>query len=355
MVRVKPVKIGLVGCGHVVRFVHLQVLTGLPAVQLVALAEPDPERRRAAARRAPRAIAVASHEELLDNPDVEAVVICVPNALHAQVAIAALERRKHVYLEKPLAMNLEEGRAVLAAWRQAGVIAMIGFNYRFNKLYMAARRHLQAGRLGKLVMARSVFSTATSPPGWKQLRKSGGGVLLDLASHHVDLIRFLLEREVEEVFAEVQSHRGEDDSAALQLRLSDGLLVQSFFSMSAVEEDRFEVYGQAGKLTVDRHFALDVSVTEPELDSIRLKRIWRSVRSLRHGPYLLQKLRAPAFEPSYPAAMARFAAAVRAGEQATPDLDDGLRSLAVLEAAEESARLRRIVPLAAPLHAGLAP
>jgi myo-inositol 2-dehydrogenase / D-chiro-inositol 1-dehydrogenase len=351
----KPVRIGLVGCGHIVRFVHLQVLTRLSGVRLVALAEPDPERRRAAARRAPGAIAVATHEELLNIPEVEAVVICVPNALHAGVAIAALERRKHVYLEKPLAMNLDEGRAVLAAWRRAGVVGMIGFNYRFNKLYMAARHQLQAGRLGKLVMVRSVFSTATTPPGWKQFRESGGGVLLDLASHHVDLIRFLLQREVGEVFAEVQSQRSEDDSAALQLRLTDGLLVQSFFSMSAVEEDRFEVYGQAAKLTVDRHLSLDVRVTEPTLHSIRLKQIWRGLRILRHGPYLIQKLRAPGFEPSYLAAVARFAAAVRAGEHATPDLDDGYRSLATLEAAEESARFRRVVSLVTPLHAGLAP
>src|SRR5262245_16729525 len=105
-----PLKVGLIGCGHIAQSTHLHVLTRLPDVDLVALAEVDATRRYEASRRAPAAIAVADYQELLALPDVEAVVICLPNALHADAAIAALEARKHVYLEKPLATTLAEGR-----------------------------------------------------------------------------------------------------------------------------------------------------------------------------------------------------------------------------------------------------
>jgi predicted dehydrogenase len=110
----------------------------LPDVELIALAEPDVQRRVEASRRAPGAAAYGSYHDLLKMPEVEAVVICLPNALHAEVAVAALEQGKHVYLEKPLATSLDEAQRVVTAWRRAGVVGMIGFNYRFNPLFQAA-------------------------------------------------------------------------------------------------------------------------------------------------------------------------------------------------------------------------
>jgi predicted dehydrogenase len=339
-------KLGLIGCGWIGRLIHLDILRRMPDAELVALAEPDPQRRAEAAERAPEAVAFAGYKELLEMPEVEAVVICLPNALHAEAAVAALKKGKHIYLEKPLAASLPEARKVLTAWRPAGVVGMIGFNFRFHALYQAARRHLQSGRLGDLVSARSVFSSkAQTVPAWKQARANGGGVLLDLASHHVDLVHFLFGQAVREVFAGLRSQRGEGDSAAVQLRLADGLLVQSFFSMNAVEEDRFEIYGQRGKLMVDRYLSLDVEITEPAINFSRLKQVGRGLRALvgtRHGR---DKISAPGREPSYHAALAHFVAAARANRPCSPDLGDGYRSLAVIEAAEESAQTGRVVSL----------
>jgi predicted dehydrogenase len=225
----------------------------MPRVELVAFAEPEPERRRAAARLAPKAKAFTDYEELLESAEVDAVVICLPNALHAAAAVAALKRGRHIYLEKPLATSLDEAQAVIEAWRPAGVVAMMGFNYRFNKLYESVRGHIRSRTLGQLLFARSVFSTAVEDlPLWKRARRSGGGVLLDLASHHLDLLRHIFGQEVLEVFAEIRSRKSDGDSATLHLRLADGMTVQSFFSTGAVEEDSLEIYGEGGKLSVDR-------------------------------------------------------------------------------------------------------
>ncbi|MBA2451182.1 MAG: Gfo/Idh/MocA family oxidoreductase [Chloroflexi bacterium] len=337
-------RVGLLGYGRIAEAVHLPILTGLPGVEIVGIAEADPARRAEALRRAPRAVASASFEHILCRPDVDAVVICLPPALHADAAVAALEAGKHVYLEKPIATTLGDARRVLEASRHSPAVAMIGFNFRFSPLYRAARREIQAGALGELVGVRSVFAASSRRlPPWKQTREGGGGALLDLASHHVDLVRFLTGREVREVFAAVRSQRSEADTATLHLRLADGLLVQSFVSLSAVDEDRLDIYGQAGGLAVDRYRSLGVETTRAGRPVRRTDWLLAPLRPLARGASLLGRLRAPSYEPSYRAALAHFVAAARAHRPTSPSFLDGSISLAVVEAAEESARTGRAV------------
>lgn len=341
-----PLRIGLLGCGRIVRAVHLPILTGLRGVELVGLAEADPERRAAAKQRAPRAAAYPGYEDLVGRPEVDAVVICLPPALHAGAAVAALDEGKHVYLEKPIATNLDDARRVVDASRKSTAIAMIGFNFRFSPLYRAARQEIQSGALGQLVGVRSVFAASSRPlPPWKLRRRTGGGALLDLASHHIDLVRFLTAREVGAVSAAVRSGRGEADTATLHLELADGLLVQSLFSLSSVDEDRIEVYGRAGKLTVDRYRSLGVEMTRPGRPVSRADWLFDRLRPLARGSSLLARLRAPSYEPSYHAALAHFAAAALATRPTVPSLRDGYLSLAVVEAAEAAARTGRTVAL----------
>ncbi len=348
-----PVKIGIVGCGRIARTVHVPIVSRMPRVELAALADPDAQRLEEAMRKAPHARPFRDYRELLALADLDAVVICLPNAKHAEAAVMALQRGKHVYLEKPIAMSLKEGREILDAWRSSGLVGMIGYHLRFNKLYLAARREIQSGGLGDLVGVRSVFSTsARDRPAWQQRRATGGGALLDLACHHIDLVRFLFGREIQQVYADVHSHLTEGDSVGLAMRLSGGLLVQSFFSMASVEEDRFEIFGRSGKLRVDRYLSLHAEISGPSAGFGRLNRLVRAVKSLAHAPYLLEKLRFPAHEPSYAKALAHFADAVGRGAQASPDFDDGYLSLAVVEAAEESARTGRAISLSATSDAG---
>jgi predicted dehydrogenase len=314
---VGSLKVGVIGCGRIALSVHLRVWKNV-----VALAEPDPENRRHAARLAPGAVALEDWRELLDRRDVEAVLIAAPTGLHAEMAVAAFERGKHVYLEKPVATNLQDGAKVVEAWRRAGTVGMIGFNFRFNPVWQGLREVIQSGRLGNLAGVRSAFTTPPRPrPDWKQTRQTGGGVLLDLGSHHMDLVRWFLGREVEEVRASCRSQRLEQDTAVVELRLAGGLMVQSFFSQNAGDQDRFEVYGEAGKVALERY------------------RSWRGAR------YLVRKLLSPHREPSYRAAWAHFVEAAGRGQGASPSLEDGYRSLEVIAAAEESARTGTAAPL----------
>jgi predicted dehydrogenase len=335
----------LVGFGNVVRGIHLSTLRRLPGVTVAAVADTDASARAEAERLVPGAAVHSAADELLAGPGVDAVMVCLPAPHQAAAAVAALESGRHVYVEKPIAASVAEAAGVVDAWRRAGTVGMAGLNYRLHPHYRRAREVVRSGELGEIVGARSVFSipAAVGQPAWKRLRDGGGGVLLDLGSHHADLVHFLLGQPVREAYAELRSQRGEDDSATVELRLADGTLVQSLFSLSAVDEERFEVYGSEGKLTVDRCYALDVDVRPATRERDRVRRAARGIRRLRHAPFLVTRTRAPAREPSYALALERFVAAVRGELPAEPDLADGYRSLAVVEAALEAARTGRPV------------
>ena len=359
-------KLGLVGCGSIAQAVHLNILAQLPGVELVALAEPDPQRQSSANRRVPSARAYADYRALLESADIDGVVICLPSALHAEATLAALAHGKHVYLEKPIGVSMPEARAVVSAWQQAGVVGMIGFNYRFSPQYAAAKAAIQAGQLGEIISARSVFSYPVgTAPAWKQKRATGGGILLDLALHDVDLARFLFDAEVETVAAEVRSHRYEDDTAAIQCQLNNGVMFQLFTSMSTVDEARWEIYGQGGKLIADRYQETAIQIIQPQRATSRREQLNVSVRSALRS-LNLRKIIAPTLEPSYQGALTAFVEAVQSAQAmdsgftgsastesgsmgagfAGPDFMDGLQALAVIEAAETAAKSGTVVAMA---------
>ncbi len=341
-----PVRVGLIGCGRIAQLVHLPTLRRLPGVAVVALAEPDPQRRAEAQRLAPQAQVYADASELLARPDIDAVVVAAPNAVHAPLACAAFAAGKHVYLEKPLATTLDDGEAVVAAWRASGRMGMIGFNFRFNPLYQALRDALRRGEIRVPVAARSVFTSAPRQGGtWQAARASGGGVLLDLASHHVDLVHFLFGESRVTISASLRSVQSEDDTAFLRLTLADGLAVETFVSTCAVDEDRFEVYGPSGKLSVDRLRGLELERATAVGRASPAGRALHRLGLVARSSFARTRLRHPTYEPSYMAALSHFALGVQSGRLAPPDLMDGLRSLRVVLAAEEAARTGHVVHL----------
>ena len=213
-----PLRLGLLGCGRIASSVHLPILAGMREVAVTALAEPNETSRRNAARVVPRAACFSDFVELLTTQELDAVVITLPNTLHAPAAMAAFQRGLHVYLEKPLASSLTEGREVLAAWRRSGRVGMIGYNYRFLPPFQRARDLIRSDRIGPIVALRSVFSsTRRALPVWKQRRETGGGALLDLASHHLDLAAWLVGQPPCSLSCDLLSRQTDDDVALLQI------------------------------------------------------------------------------------------------------------------------------------------
>jgi predicted dehydrogenase len=339
-------RLGLLGCGRIALSIHLPILTKLRGVEVAALAEPDPRRRQEAARRVPGAIAFADYAELLDRTPLDAVVITLPNTLHAPAAVAAFRRGLHVYLEKPLALTLFEARPVMKAWRAAGTVAMIGYNYRFLPQYERAREWIGAGRLGRIVAFRSVFSTEPRAlPEWKQRRETGGGALLDLASHHLDLAAWLIGRSPGSVTCKLSSRQTDDDVATLQLEFPDDVTGQILALFGGPCEHRFEIVGENGALVIAPYASDALETRGPGLDQIRRKRLREAASALLSPAYWRSKATGSQGHDSYRHALSCFVAGALHRRQPQPDLAAGGATLAWLDAARESAASGRRVEL----------
>lgn len=342
----RKLKVALLGYGGAARYLHLPVLSRLPSVELAAIAEQNPALRDEAYARARSAAPYADFRELLAEATVEAAVIALPNPLHVPAAIAAFERGLHVYLEKPLGVSLEEGRQAIRAWRDSGRVGMIGYNYRFGPMQIEARRLIAEGRIGEIVAIQSVFTSAARDlPPWKKRRETGGGALLDLASHHLDLSGWLLDTEAAAIDCSVRSVRSEDDAVALQVELRNGPTAQIMASIAAVENDRFEITGDAGRIVFDRYRSDKVEIHPPSLDRVRMLRAGYAFRDLASVSYWRRKFIDSGPQESYWNALGAFVDAALAGRQIEPSLDAGYRGLEIIEAAERSAREGRKIEL----------
>lgn len=166
--------------------------------RLVTVADPEAERRQDAIARYGFTDSTPNWQDVLDDARVEAVSVTAPNFLHREIAIAAAEAGKHLWVEKPVGLSVEDAAAVAAAVRANGVQATVGFNYRNAPAVAQARELIANGMIGKVTNARfRLFSDyAAHPQGglsWRFERARGGsGVLGDLVSHGVDLARYLL-------------------------------------------------------------------------------------------------------------------------------------------------------------------
>lgn len=338
-------RVAITGCGAIARLVHIPVLQRLKGAQLVAIADPCEDAREPARQLAPGCAFFRSQSEMLDAVDTDAVVIAASSHVHAELACEAMKRRKHIYLEKPIATSLKEARKVVDAWRNTHVIGIPGFNYRFHPLVRELRRLLQNNEIGKLVAARTVFSIGLDTSGsWRASRATGGGALLDLAGHHADLIRFTFQREIAGVHASVHSIRSEDDCASVQFHLQDGFVVQSIFSECGPELDSFEVFGERGSLSFDRYSSEHVEYAGPRHGRARVHRLFNRVMSFVPAFGWFKKIRAPLYEPSYEASLSHFVRAIYGEGRVQFDLMDGYESAAAIAAAEESAGTGRLIP-----------
>ncbi|MEY2409107.1 MAG: hypothetical protein QOF48_1777 [Verrucomicrobiota bacterium] len=180
---------GVIGAGGI-GLDHLHSLVTCHRAAAVAVAETNPQRAREAALRHNVPRSYTDFHELLEQPDIDAVTVALPTHLHAPVAIEALKARKHVLLEKPMAMNAKEASRILETARQMKRTVMVAQNLRFNKHTQFARALIERGDLGEIYHARAFWFRRAGIPrigSWfTQKRLSGGGVMADLGVHLID-------------------------------------------------------------------------------------------------------------------------------------------------------------------------
>ena len=209
----RALRVGVVGAG-VMGSNHARVLAGLPDVTLVGIVDPLPEHRaRAIALVGCRAF--ADLEELFDE-GVDAITIAAPTHLHHEISLACITRNIHILVEKPVATTVEEGQDIVNAARSAGVTLMVGHVERFNPAVAAIKQAIS----GEDILSIGITRVGPFPP-----RMSNVGVVIDLAVHDIDLIRWFTESDIVEVQPQLSSAVAErEDIALLQFRTASGVL-----------------------------------------------------------------------------------------------------------------------------------
>jgi len=326
-----PINLGVIGCGKVFTDLHAAALRRVSGVKVVAVADQIEARRTAAAKLMPGAAAFSDWRQLLEEAPVNAVLISTPPADHADCAGQAFAKRKHVYMEKPLAVDLSQAALILSAWKAAGTLGMMGFNYRFHPFYLRAREFVRAGKLGNIVKVRSTFTSAGWLNDWRRTRATGGGALLDLATHHLDLVQFIANQSIAEVSAELESEKAEHDTARVRVVLESGTVMQSFFCLHQAGANRIEICGSTANLLIDLY--------APRFELRNAMRGLLSINNVVGRARLkFERVLSHGRDPSYEAAFIAFVNAITEGsDSVSPDLSDGMRVLQVIDAAERSA------------------
>ena len=330
---------GIVGCGRVTETRHLPALRYLDSVEVVALADISVERLNKVADQFDIKARYASYQRLLEDASADAVALCVPAHSHVRVALDALSAGKHLFVEKPLALTLDDADLLIDRVKDSRLKAVVGFNLRQHRLIRQARQILQKSDLGKLHMIRSVLSGYHEDvPKWRKRRESGGGVLFEQAVHHFDLWRYLLDSEIEEVLAISRSAKWDDETATVTARLTNGMLASSAFSQIAKACNEVEIYGEERWLRVDcyRFDGLEqgASLSQPGSVKNRLKSIGSTLRALPTG--ILGLRYDGDFVDSYRAQWRHFIDAIRNDTPLDSTLEDGRSALQAALAAVKS-------------------
>jgi predicted dehydrogenase len=307
--------------------------------------------------------------EVVNRPDIDVVDVSTPGDSHAEIAIAAARAGKAVLCEKPLANTLPEAKAMLAAVKKAGVANMVCHNYRRAPAVMLAKHLIATGRLGQIYHYRGTYLQdwivdPNLPLLWRfQKDKAGSGALGDIASHSVDLARFLV-GEISELTAALETYikmrplldnpkkKGRvtvDDASAAVVRFANGALGTiegTRMAPGRKNYNRFEINGSKGSLVfnLERMNELEVYFTDDAKNAQGFRDVMVTepgVHPYVHGWWPPGHI--IGYEHTFTHAVYDFLEAIASGKKVKPDFEDGVRNQAVLEAWERAARTKRWV------------
>lgn len=253
------IRVGLIGAGRMGKVFAHTLAFNVSEADLVAVADTNPQTVREVAARYGIQHSYTDYNELLRQDKIDAVVIVTPTATHTEVIQAAAAARKHIFSEKPLAQTLEMCDIAIRATAAAGVKLQLGFMRRFDPAYLAAKKRIDAGEIGKPVMFRSTSRDPNRTSLEFARRENSGGMILDMGVHDFDLARWLMGSEITRVSTEggclvypELSEVGDIDNAMINLKFANGGLGNIDLSRNSVYgyDIRTEVLGSDGGLLI---------------------------------------------------------------------------------------------------------
>ena len=337
--------VGIVGCGGISRWAHYPFYKNDKRVKVVAVCDIIKERAEGFVRDCyPEAAVYTDYRDLVAREDIDCVDICTPNYLHSEIAVAAFAHGKNVFSEKPDAVSPEKAIAMKEAAEKAGKLLMVMRNNRFADASAYMKKYIEAGRMGEIYAGRCAWQRRRGIPGkggWFTTKaQSGGGPLIDLGVHMIDLAVWLMgnPRPVavsgntfckfasNDVSDSVNSNFGDkkaggtfdvEDLAMGMIRFDNGAVLQIEFSWASnvKEEHRFvELRGtKAGMLWLDGHILEIYSEDDGQLTNTKMAGNLRDdghVRNLRHFYDVLDGKCEPCFKPQQGVDMIKILSAV---------------------------------------------
>ncbi|KRF12048.1 Gfo/Idh/MocA family protein [Paenibacillus sp. Soil787] len=336
------IKVAVVGCGSIAKHRHIPEYAWNSNVELVAFVDPVLERAEHYAQ-LHGGKAYSNYTEMLKQEKVDAVSVCTPNFLHAEVSIAAANAGAHVLVEKPMASTAEEAEAMIDAAKKNGVFLMVGHNQRLMPPHVKAKEILNSGKLGKVLTFRTSFGHP-GPEGWSvdgreswffRKEEATMGAMGDLGVHKSDLIRWMLADEVAQVAAFVGTLHKEgtdvDDNATCLLRMKSGAtgsLVASWTYYKG-QDNSTVLWCENGVIKID---------TDPN-DQVIVELRDGTVERYKVGQIATNE------KQTHSGIIDEFITCILEGQKPRISGEEGLRSLQVILAAFESEATGKIISM----------
>ena len=326
-------RVGVLGVGRIGRMHAAIVARDVPGLALTAVYDAQADTALAVAVEL-GVRAAASADELIHDPNVDAVAICSSTDTHVGLLVDAAPTGKPLFLEKPISLDLAEVDRGLAAVERAGAFLQLGLNRRFDPAHRSVRDAVASGELGELHLVR-ITSRDPEPPPLAYVKVSGG-IFLDMTVHDLDMARFVAGVEVDEVYArgEVRidpeiGEAGDLDTAVVTLRHVDGTL-------AVIDNSRRSAYGYDQR--VEAFGSKGVAASDNPLVHTGYSRTAEGTRGAELPHFFVERYRT-----SYVEAWTAFQRAVRAGDPPPISGADGRAALVLGLAAARSAREGRPV------------
>jgi myo-inositol 2-dehydrogenase / D-chiro-inositol 1-dehydrogenase len=263
--------IGIIGAGRIGK-VHAETIAfRVPEANAAAITDLNQDAAEQVAARCGIPVVAASVDQILDDPDIDAVLICSSTDTHADLTIRAARARKHIFCEKPIDHSLAKIDAALAAVAEAGVKLQIGFNRRFDPNFARVRAAVQSGEIGSPRLLHIISRDPAPPP--VSYVKVSGGMFLDMTIHDFDMARFLIGDEVEEVYTAAGvmvdpaiGEAGDLDTALITLKFRNGVIgsIDNCRQAAYGYDQRAEILGSAGSVSTANCYPNEATISTGE-------------------------------------------------------------------------------------------
>jgi myo-inositol 2-dehydrogenase/D-chiro-inositol 1-dehydrogenase len=325
----KSINIGIIGAGKIGAF-HAKNIALYTDAKVLAVADINKNAAENLAKQIGAKKVYSSYIDLIKDKDIDAVIISLPNNLHYEVAIAAIEAGKHVFCEKPLCLNVKEAEEIVKKVEKYKVKFQVGFNRRFDPSYEKAKELIEKGYLGKILISYSNTFDPEPHSGWEANEEISGGILFTTCSHDFDLLYWLIGSEVNKVYVESRGEFGKNESLICFLSFkNDALGIVSTIETCPYGHDvKTEIIGNKAAIRIEKPSSTFIKTMD---------------KNGIHNDYPYWFIER--FEESYIKEIKDFVKCIIEDKEPRVNAKDGMYIVKISQAAKESKQKRKPIDL----------